>query len=238
MCRRRRRLPPEARRRLDRAGGRRYARPEVSNVAKDLDQELEKALRATDEEAAAAAVVAPVRPAPRKAAPANVPLLIGLLVIAAGVVGAVMFGFKEGAIYALGTEQLVDRSEEMTGRRVRVEGELVPGTLVKRDDPCEFRFRMRALPGATASSAEIPVVYPQCVIPDTFRDRPEGGVEVTVEGTLQKAAAGGAQEFKATLVMAKCSSKYDPATGEMIEPDGSRRKALPSEIEAAGQPIR
>lgn len=209
-------------------------------MAKDLDQELEKALRATDEEAAAAGVVAPARPPPQKPRPpTNVPLLIGLLVIAAGVVGAVMFGFKEGAIYALGTDQLVDRSAELTGRRVRVEGELVPGTLVKRDDPCEFRFRMRAAPGgASGTVAEIPVYYPQCVIPDTFRDRPEGGVQVTVEGTLQKAAAGGAQEFKATLVMAKCSSKYDPATGEMIEPDGSRRKAMPSEIEAAGQPIR
>jgi cytochrome c-type biogenesis protein CcmE len=212
-------------------------------MAKNLDQELEKALRATDEDAAAAAVVAPARPAPssqqgRKAAPANVPLLIGLLVIAAGVVGAVMFGFKEGAIYALGTDQLVSRSGELTGRRVRVEGELVPGTLVKRDDPCEFRFRMRALPGAAPSGAELAVHYPQCVIPDTFRDRPEGGVEVTVEGTLQKASAGSGQEFKATLVMAKCSSKYDPATGEMIEPDGSRRKATASEAEAAGQPIR
>lgn len=207
-------------------------------MAKNLDQELEKALRATDDDAAAAAVVAPARPAPRRPAPANVPLLIGLLVIAAGVVGAVMFGFKEGAIYALGTEQLVSRSDELTGRRVRVEGELVPGTLVKRDDPCEFRFRMRAAPGGASGGPEIPVVYPQCVIPDTFRDRPEGGVQVTVEGSLQKAATAGEQEFKATLVMAKCSSKYDPATGEMIEPDGSRRKATASEVEAAGQPIR
>ena len=199
-------------------------------MAKDLDNELESALRATDEEAAG--FTAPVRPAPRppKKGSSNVALLIGLLVIAAGVVGAVMFGFKEASIYALGTDQLMSRSEELTGRRVRVEGILVPGTLVKRDDPCEFRFRMQA------GGVEMPVTYPQCVIPDTFRDRPEGGVEVTVEGALQK---GG--DFKATLVMAKCASKYDPATGEMIESDGTRRKATKSEIEAAeaeGQPIR
>ena len=55
--------------------------------------------------------------------------------------------------------------------------------------------------------------------------------------TLEKAAPGAPQEFKATLVMAKCTSKYDPATGEMIEPDGSRRKATASELEAAGQPV-
>lgn len=196
-------------------------------MAKDLDHELESALRATDEEAAGFS--APARPAPRppRRGSGNVALLVGLLVVAAAVVGAVMFGFKEASIYALGTDQLVSRADELTGRRVRVEGELVPGTLVKRDDPCEFRFRMRA------GGAELPVRYPQCVIPDTFRDRPEGGVEVTVEGTLQQ---GG--EFQATLVMAKCASKYDPATGEMIEADGTRRKATASEIEAAGQPIR
>ncbi len=204
-----------------------------------LDQELEQALRATDEEAAAAGVVAPARPAARaRPRPNNIPLLIGLLVVAGGVVAAVLFGFKEASIYALGTDQLVSRSAELTGRRVRVEGELVPGTLQKRDAPCEFRFRMRATPGGASGEAEIPVYYPQCVIPDTFRDRPEGGVLVTVEGTLEKSASGAAQEFKATLVMAKCSSKYDAATGDMIEPDGSRRKATPSEAEAAGQPIR
>jgi cytochrome c-type biogenesis protein CcmE len=196
-------------------------------MAKDLDHELESALRATDEEAAAFTAPAAPPPRPPRKGSSNLGLLIGLLVIAAGVVAAVLFGFKEASIYALGTDQLVSRSEELTGRRVRVEGELVKGTLVKRDDPCEFRFRIQA------GGAELPVRYAQCVIPDTFRDRPEGGVQVTVEGTLQK---GG--EFEATLVMAKCASKYDPATGEMIEADGTRRKATASEIEAAGQPIR
>jgi cytochrome c-type biogenesis protein CcmE len=56
------------------------------------------------------------------------------------------------------------------------------------------------------------VRYAQCVIPDTFRDVPGGGVQVTVEGALT--AQG---EFEATLVMAKCASKYDPSTHEMKE---------------------
>ncbi len=202
-------------------------------MAKNLDRELEQALEATDAEAAAeerarGGVVAPVAPPARTdRGSRNIGLLIGLLVVAGAVVGGALFGFKEAAIYALPADQLMSRSDELTGRRVRVEGELVPGTLAKRDEPCEFRFRMRA------GEAELPVRYPQCVVPDTFRDRPEGGVQVTVEGTLEK---GG--EFKATLVMAKCTSKYDAETGEMIEPDGSRRKATPSELESAGQPIR
>ena len=56
----------------------------------------------------------------------------------------------------------------------------------------------------------MPVVYPQCVVADSFRDIPQGGVEVTVEGKLNAAGT-----FEATLVMAKCSSKYDAAKHEM-----------------------
>ncbi|HKE20680.1 MAG TPA: PQQ-binding-like beta-propeller repeat protein, partial [Kofleriaceae bacterium] len=51
-------------------------------------------------------------------------------------------------------------------------------------------------------------------------DAPGGGVEVTVEGAL---ASNG--DFEATLVMAKCASKYDPSTHQMK--DGTAAKALP-----------
>jgi len=56
------------------------------------------------------------------------------------------------------------------------------------------------------------VRYARCVIPDTFRDVPQGGVTVTIEGAL---SANG--DFEATQVMAKCASKYDPKTHEMKE---------------------
>ena len=55
---------------------------------------------------------------------------------------------------------------------------------------------------------------------DGFRDVPSGGVQVTIEGAL--ASTG---DFQASLVMAKCSSKYDPAKHEMK--DGPANAALP-----------
>lgn len=208
-------------------------------MAKNLDHELEQALRATDDDAARA-VVASVdhagREAPSKAsARKNLGLLAGLLGAFVLVIGAALLGFKEAAVYAMPADQVVARTTELAGRRVRVDGVLVPGTLVtKSTPPCEYRFVMKS------GETQLPVVYPQCVIPDTFRDRPEGGVEVTVEGTIAAKSTSGAPgpEFQATLVMAKCASKYDPATKEMIESDGTRRRATQSEIEAAGQPVR
>ena len=112
-------------------------------------------------------------------------------------------------------DEVVAKAGTLNGKRLRVDGELVPGTLVKRDDGCEYRFRMQV------NKVELAVRFAKCVIPDTFRDRPEGGVMVTVEGEL----GDDGKQFEATLVMAKCASKYDPETKEMVMPDGSRVKA-------------
>lgn len=153
---------------------------------------------------------------------------IGLLVALVAIVGVVivvfMFGFKDAAIYSLPIADFKASSDKLLGRKVRLEGELLPGTLVKRDQPCEYRFTVRgAGPGGEAH--QVPIRYGQCVVPDTFRDVPGGGVQVTVEGTLTKEG-----HFEATLVMAKCSSKYDPSTHEMAKEKGGK-------MSAADQPI-
>jgi len=182
-------------------------------MSKKLDQELASAV-GLDEAAdadhdAAGPVSTPAVAVPSKArAPEpprrNIALLATLLVMVGAVVALFMVGFKEAAIYAMPVGDLVKSSATMTGRKVRVDGELVPGSLQKRDDPCEYRFRVHG------DEKELAVRYPQCVIPDTFRDVPSGGVQVTVEGALTLAG-----DFEATLVMAKCTSKYDPDTHEM-----------------------
>jgi cytochrome c-type biogenesis protein CcmE len=131
-------------------------------------------------------------------------LLIGLLVIVAATVGVVLFGFSAGSVYAMPVDQLLGRKGELVGRRVRVDGELVPGSLVKRDDPCEYLFLIRS------NGQQIEVSFPQCVVPASFRDRPEGGVMVTAEGALKEDG-----RFVAASILAKCSSRYDPKTREM-----------------------
>jgi cytochrome c-type biogenesis protein CcmE len=63
------------------------------------------------------------------------------------------------------------------GCTVRVEGELVHGTLVRSAD-CEYRFVMEQ------DGHAISVIHPACVIPDTFED--DGArMTVRVEGVLQ-----------------------------------------------------
>jgi len=180
-----------------------------------LDDELAQAAGLGSEETARASTppvaVAPGhRPAARKAK-TSMGLLVTLLVMVGALVTLFMVGFKEAAIYATPVDQLLAQKDKLMGRKVRVEGELVPGSLAKRDKPCEYRFTLHG----KESQETLPVRYPQCIIPDTFRDEPGGGVQVTIEGTLKSA-----NDFEATLVMAKCSSKYDAQKHEMKSGDG------------------
>ncbi len=136
-------------------------------------------------------------------------LLLTLLVMAAGLVSLFMFGFKDAAVYSMPVDKLL-ANQASVGKRVRIDGALVPGTLSRRDKPCEYRFTLRG------DGKDLEIRYPQCVVPDTFRDVPQGGVLVTAEGKLLEEG-----HFEASLLLAKCSSKYDPTTHKMGESTGS-----------------
>ncbi|HET9954773.1 MAG TPA: cytochrome c maturation protein CcmE [Polyangiaceae bacterium] len=125
-------------------------------------------------------------------------LLIGLLVMGGGILTLVMTSFDNSQVYARQVDQVLNELNKLQGRTVRVEGTLVKGTLRRRDEPCEYRFSM------SKGSAVLPVRYPQCIVPDTFRDMPDMDVKVTAEGKLT--AAG---ELEAHQIFAKCPSKYE-----------------------------
>ncbi len=190
-------------------------------MSKKLDEELAEALLAKGGDDAPGVVKPAPAPGAERArgeartprAKKNVGLLLTLLAMVGAVVALFLGVFQPAAVYATPVDKLVSQRQAFVGRKVRVEGELVPGTLVKRDTPCEYRFTVHK------DAAQLPVRYAQCVIPDGFRDVPSGGVQVTIEGAL-----GPSGDFEASLVMAKCSSKYDPAKHEMS--DGPRG-ALP-----------
>ncbi len=138
----------------------------------------------------------------------NLGLLVMLLVLMGALVSLFVFGFKDAAVYSLPVGDLLRRQDELVERRVRIDGELVPGSLRKRDKPCEYRFGLRD------GDQQVQIRFPQCVVPDGLRDMPEGGVLVTVEGKLTREG-----HFQAASIMAKCSSKYDPETHQMRDED-------------------
>lgn len=169
-----------------------------------IDEELAKAIGEDTDQSATLPARRRRDAPPRKR---NVGLLIGLVVVAMGVLALIPLTFKGSAVWATTVDKLV-ADQSLQGRRVRVEGTLVKGTLVKRDRPCEFRFKLKT------NESVVEIRYPQCVIPDTLQDRPEADVQVTAEGSMN---ADGM--FEATNILAKCPSKYEEKNGKKV-PEG------------------
>lgn len=165
-----------------------------------LDQELADAVQASEDAAPASerpVAAAPVAKAPRRKLQ-NLGLVAALLVMAGGVLALVLTSFKQSAVYSKGVDELIAEKERIAGRNVRVTGNLVKGTLKRRDEPCEYRFSV------SKNEKSLDVRYAQCVVPDTFRDVPGMDVEVTAEGKLTSEG-----HFEANQIMAKCPSKYE-----------------------------
>lgn len=144
------------------------------------------------------ASVLPKSAAPPRSGKRSWGLLVGLIVMAGAILAIVLTGIDNAAVYSKAVDQLLKEKERFVGRNVRVVGTLVRGSLLKRNEPCEYRFRLYK------GTTELNIHYPQCIIPDTFRDVPDVDVEVTAEGRLQKDGT-----FLAHQIMAKCPSKYD-----------------------------
>lgn len=164
-----------------------------------VDQELARAVEEAEAEAIPA-VAQPAAPKPPTAKPKrNLGLLIGLLVMVAGILALVFTSGKDAAVYSVGVDQLMKEPARYAQRAVRVKGMLVKGTLARRDEPCEYRFKI------AEHGSELPVQHPSCVVPDTFRDMPGMDVEVQAEGKL----AEDGKTFVSTNIIAKCPSKYE-----------------------------
>lgn len=142
-------------------------------------------------------------------------LIGGVLVL--GTAGFLMAGgIRDTGMYFLTPEELQrkiaqDPSALETG--VKVGARVVPGSAVRDEGGRLLTFRM------TDGVATYPVEY-RGIVPDTFSD----SVEVVVEGRL-----GADGTFRATVLLAKCASRYeegpegyDPAKREAYKAATSR----------------
>ena len=105
-------------------------------------------------------------------------------------------GAQEAFVYSKLVHEVMAEPASFQGRPLRVEGELRQGSITFREEPCEWRFVLHK------ENKEMPVRFPQCVVPDTFRDGV--GIHVTVQGEL---AAD--NHFDANQVIPRCPSKYE-----------------------------
>jgi cytochrome c-type biogenesis protein CcmE len=119
-----------------------------------------------------------------------------VFVVLVGAAGWLLSGSDNPFVYSKLVHEVMSEPESFQGRRLRVEGELRQGSIQFREDPCEWRFVLQQ------DGKEMPVRFPQCVVPDTFRDG--AGIQVTVQGELNDDGV-----FLANQVIPRCPSKYE-----------------------------
>ncbi|MFO0681328.1 MAG: cytochrome c maturation protein CcmE [Sandaracinus sp.] len=181
---------------------------------------------------AAKAGAAPARVAP--AAPASggpralAKIAVVLLLLGAGVT-YLLTSSQDVFVYSHTVAEVMADPSAFSGRTLRAEGDLVDGTVRFHEDPCDYQFTLSGTVPAGAGSSGPPVVrtmpvdFPQCVVPDTFR---EGmGITVVVEGRL-----GDDGIFHASQVIPRCPSRYE------MDQRAGRGETMPHALPAAPSP--
>lgn len=122
-----------------------------------------------------------------------------IVTLLGGAVAFLLFGSSasDAFVYSKLVHEVMADPVAFKGRELRVEGQLKQGSVQFREEPCEWRFVIEK------QGKEMPVQFPQCVVPDTFRDGM--GISVTVQGKLASDGAG----FVANQVVPRCPSKYE-----------------------------
>lgn len=125
--------------------------------------------------------------------------VLGTLIILGAVLTLAITGVEESKAYYQTVPELKAMGVKAEGRRVRVAGDVVVGSIERhREGVVTFVIDYEG--------ESLPVRYVgRGPLPDTLVDR----AQAVAEGTLQKDGT-----FEATLVQAKCASKYEAAYEE------------------------
>jgi cytochrome c-type biogenesis protein CcmE len=141
-----------------------------------------------------------------------------VLALLGGAVTFLLTSSQDVFVYSHTVAEVMAEPTAFADRTLRAEGDLVDGTVQFREDPCDYHFVL------SGGDHRMPVDFPQCVVPDTFR---EGmGITVVVEGRL---AADGT--FHASQVIPRCPSRYE------MDQRAGRGEAMPHALPPAPSPI-
>ena len=99
-------------------------------------------------------------------------------------------------------EVMVDR-QAWEGKPLQLHGYVVPGSILKKPNSLEYKFRVQNNPARAAEPGQVIEATYNGIVPDTFK----GEAEVVLKGRLTP------QGFHTDPngVMAKCPSKYEAA---------------------------
>ncbi len=111
---------------------------------------------------------------------------------------------RDGTEYYKNVSEVLPQQQQWEGKKLQLHGYVVPGSIYRKRDSLEYRFKIQNDP-ARSSAVAGPVVEAAYtgIVPDTFKDE----AEVVLKGRL----SGESFRVDPNGVMAKCPSKYQAA---------------------------
>jgi len=120
---------------------------------------------------------------------------------------------QEGAEYYKNVDEVMTNRQEWEGKKLQLHGYVVPGSILRKRDSLEYRFKVRSTPARSSDEAVMVDATYSGVVPDTFKDEAEVVLKGRLDGTTFSTEANG--------VMAKCPSKYEAAEASLLDAPGS-----------------
>ena len=113
---------------------------------------------------------------------------------------------REGTEYYKNVDEVLPQAHEWSGKQLQLHGYVVPGSIMRKRDSLEWRFKVQNNPARAAgtSGGVVDATYTG-IVPDTFKDTPGSEAEVVLKGTLTSDGF----HTEPNGVMAKCPSKYE-----------------------------
>ncbi|MFQ5657084.1 MAG: cytochrome c maturation protein CcmE [Candidatus Methylomirabilales bacterium] len=143
----------------------------------------------------------------------NRKILIGALIILGAITYLIWTGTQQALVYFYTPSEIQARETERAGRRIRLGGMVVEGSLTHPPGTLDYEFQL------TDGSAAVPVRFTG-VPPDLFKE----GTGALVEGQM-----GADGVFRADLIMAKHNEEYRPPSGDQPSPQELYRSLIREE---------
>ena len=130
-----------------------------------------------------------------------------VVVLASAFTALMWTTLREGTEYFKHVDEVMSNPKAWENKPLQLHGYVVPGSILKRQDTLEYKFKVQNNPIRNATQGHVVEASYTGIVPDTFKDRPGEEAEVVLKGQL----TSGGFHVAPNGVMAKCPSKYEAA---------------------------
>src|SRR5688500_7312353 len=134
-------------------------------------------------------------------------IAISVVVVVGSLAGLLSMSLGETAAYYKHVDEVMATPEQWYDKNLQLHGHVVDGTIMRRPNTLDYRFSVQ-------SNGKVVQATYTGVVPDTFK----GGSEVVLKGRL---SPEGFAVQPRDGIMAKCPSKYDPASATAVPAVGT-----------------